>query len=267
MTAEYLITVLRDRTLFKRREGGRFQVDSGRFELRLVTAPPLLVTSGEVAFEEFYDLYDDRTEDCFLRLAPGEWPLVVATLLEGSLPGGLTVACILGYPEVDTWEAPSSDQEMVGTDYGTVCIYDRVNRPVLKGLALDDETAFAQLEESVETKGVGVIKGNSGEIMLAVMQCYGGVGTHGVWRGLDANGTPVCLLADMDAMTDFEPVTDMSPMKIIEYAARAQVFAGNKVYYETVLDWATPNAFVSKAYVVNWISSGGTVSLMNYLKN
>lgn len=60
---------------------------------------------------------------------------------------------------------------------------------------------------------------------------------------------------------------NMSAMKIIEYAARAQVFAGNKVYYQTVLDWATPNTFVSKAYVVNWISSGGTVSLMNYLKN
>lgn len=59
----------------------------------------------------------------------------------------------------------------------------------------------------------------------------------------------------------------MSAMKIIEYAARAQVFSGDKVYYETVLDWATPNPFVSKAFVVNWVSSSGAVSLMNYLKN
>lgn len=207
MMAEYLVSVLLDGAWFQRRDGGRFPVDSDRFKLRLVSAPGLLIDSGVVAFEEFYDLDYERTGDCRLELGAKEWPLTMANLLEGSLPLGVTIACFVGHPaDVVTWEPPSSQEQMVGTNYGTICVYDRVNRPLLAGLTLKDEKTLTRITDDVEANGFGVLRGSGGENLLTLVQCYGGVGTHGVWRGLDSNGTPVCLLADMDAMSDFEPV-------------------------------------------------------------
>jgi len=207
--AEYLVSTLRDGAWFRRREGGRFSVDSERFELRIISAPDLHVPNGIVAFEEFYDLGYEPTEHCRLELGASDWPLLIVNLQEGSLPVGVTIAWFVGYPaKVTSWEAPSSSHQMVGTGYGTICAYDQANRSLLAGLALDDEETLTRITEDVEATGFGVLRGPMGENMMTLVQCYGGVGMHRVWRGVDSSGSTVCLLADMDAMSDFEPVDD-----------------------------------------------------------
>lgn len=120
--------------------------------------------------------------------------------------------CTVGTPdEVVNWEARLSERQEFGTEHGIVVIYDLGRRPLL-GQLLDEDLILADrlMEEFAET-GSAALRGNDSENLATIIKCCGGVGTHRVWRGVDASAPPFCLLTDIGATSNFELVDTSNP--------------------------------------------------------
>lgn len=203
-----LLAVLRDGAWF------RLPFDGSLSQLQFALAPSVQLDTGVLAIEDLLedlrgDVRSDGIRDCRFEMARGALRVRLANLQDDEIPGGFTVACFVGdLDAATTWEAPSSDEQKFSTEYGVVGIYDATRRDDVRLVLNRDPGVVDRILDKVAESGSAVLNDPRGGALMTVFKCGGGLGVYDVWRGLDSAGRPVCLVADMNAISEYEPADE-----------------------------------------------------------
>lgn len=197
MTVNFMSSV-RDGAWFRRRGDGAL------CQLRMIDGPELELLTGELAFEDVDFIRDEPIDSCRARLRPGSWPTRLgAFYLEGgSYPS--PAVCIVGdFENVVTWAPAVIGDPASLMDHGVACIYDAALRDQIGSVDLADDDVLLAYNDQAVLDGLSEVRAE-GHVVLVMFVCGAGGGLYSVWVGNDEAGEPVCAVADLQLLHDFE---------------------------------------------------------------
>lgn len=215
-------------------DGARFTWRDGEEAvISLLSAGDLLLPTGRiVACDPYFGIeFDDELKAFTVAVAPGSYPVVVATV--GWTQAGQPLApdanlrtaaakVLVGDGEPVRWELALvhgqrvenlADNEFYGygVDAGTGCFFDISAVGALKALVAEDEDRFgasplSDAQEASAWTGAVNLTAPDGSANLIAFESGPGDGCYPTWVGFDAEDRPACFVSEFEFLRHAVPV-------------------------------------------------------------